>query len=177
MFDKLKREAITPGARKVVTFLLGDRGAAMIEATISILLLLLVTFGIIQFGLILFVENSMQDAVRQAVRETSVGSSVLENSAQVSGTRPLCTTPSSIVTVADFDNDGITDNTSVTPAERIACDGVGDVPGTFYVVGYLTGDEVTIELEVNLNSILLVNILSLISGSSLIVSETMTLEQ
>jgi Flp pilus assembly protein TadG len=156
--------------------LVQDLGAAMIEATIVVSLLLLLTFGIIQFGLIFFVENTMQEAVRQSVRETSVGASVLEDAAAESGSRPSCLSVSTTVTVADFDKDGTTDNTAVSPAEWIACDFVSSIPGNFFVDGYQSGEEVTLELEVDLSSILLVNVFGLIAGSNIIVSETMALE-
>ena len=76
----------------------------------------------------------------------------------------------------DFDKDGSTDNTAVSPAEWIACDRVSSIPGNFFVDGYQSGDEVTLELEVDLSSILLMNVFGLIAGSNIIVSETMALE-
>ena len=177
MFTNMKlRKRLRQAAALPARLLREERGAAMVEATISITLLLLLTFGIVQFGLIFYVENSMQNAVRESVRETSVGASVLENEVVASGGRQQCSGVSSTVTVADFDLDGATDNTVVAPAEWIACDYVASLPGNFLVDGFRNGEGVTVEMEVTLNSILLVDIFGLIGGSSIIVSETMSLE-
>jgi hypothetical protein len=168
MYTDMKlRQRLRQAAAQPARLLREERGAAMVEATISITLLLLLTFGIVQFGLIFYVENSMQNAVRESVRETSV---------VASGGRQQCSGVSSTVTVADFDLDGATDNTVVAPAEWIACDYVASLPGSFLVDGFRDGEGITVEMEVPLNSILLVDIFGLIGGSSIIVSETMSLE-
>jgi Flp pilus assembly protein TadG len=51
---------------------LGDRGAASVEFALILPVLLLVLFGIVQFGLLFSVQNQMVNAAREAARAMAV---------------------------------------------------------------------------------------------------------
>ncbi len=50
-----------------------DRGAAMVEFTLVAPILILLTSGVIQFGYVFFLQNTMQNLARDAARGISVG--------------------------------------------------------------------------------------------------------
>ncbi len=51
----------------------GQRGAAAVEMALVLPILVGITFGIIQFGSILFLQNNMVSAAREASRKLAVG--------------------------------------------------------------------------------------------------------
>ncbi|MEX2201153.1 MAG: TadE family protein [Dongiaceae bacterium] len=50
-----------------------ERGAAMVEMTLVAPMLIFLTSGIIQFGYIFFIQNTMQNLARDAARGVAVG--------------------------------------------------------------------------------------------------------
>ena len=62
----------TPRARRVVRFVRDERGAALVEfAMISVVLMILI-FGIIDFGRALYTKNSLTNAAREGGRYAAV---------------------------------------------------------------------------------------------------------
>ena len=56
---------------------LGDRGGAAVEFALVAPILLALVFGIIQFGMVMFVQNNMMNAAREAARQHAVGAVTL----------------------------------------------------------------------------------------------------
>lgn len=49
-----------------------EKGAALVEMAISLTLLLLILFGIIEFGRVFYIKNSLTNAAREGARRASV---------------------------------------------------------------------------------------------------------
>ena len=64
-----------------------DRGAAAVEAALVLPLLLLLVFGIIDFGRMLNAQIQLTEAAREGARARSVGASISEAEARVQAVR------------------------------------------------------------------------------------------
>ena len=62
---------------QMTQFLNGERGAAALETALILPFLVTLTFGVISFGSILFVQNNMLHAARETARTIAVGDATL----------------------------------------------------------------------------------------------------
>jgi len=86
-----------------------ERGAALVEFTLVLPILILLTAGVVQFGYIFFVQNTMQNMAREAARGIAVG--------ELSATGSDTTCPGGVA----------------GSAEEHVCDGLSGLNGTFTV--------------------------------------------
>ena len=86
-----------------------EQGAALVEFTLVLPILILLTAGVVQFGYMFFVQNTMQNMAREAARGIAVG--------ELSATGSDTTCPGG----------------AAGSAEEHVCDGLSGLNGTFTV--------------------------------------------
>ena len=77
-----------------------SRGSAAVELVFAIPILLLLLFGMIQFGFIFFIWNDMENAAREGARRLAVDDSITESDAQSTVTAWLVTWPTTFTVTA-----------------------------------------------------------------------------
>ncbi|MBB3065577.1 MULTISPECIES: TadE/TadG family type IV pilus assembly protein [Limibacillus] len=135
--------------RKLKRFRATCQGGVMIEAAIAVPLFIILVSSIIQLG---FIANSyvqMQDAVRFAAREMSVG---------------RVTSGGGVYTNTCASASG----QAATTAQRVVCDQVSALPGNFSVVADQNASGASlVRLTIPLNDLLFFNISFLGGGGTL----------
>ena len=86
------------GSRK--TLARDSRGSAAVELVFALPMLLLLLFGMIQFGFIFFVWNDMENAAREGARRLAVDSSITEAAAKTRVEAWLVTWPTTFSVTA-----------------------------------------------------------------------------
>ncbi len=134
-------------------------GAVLVEMTLLTPLLVLLFATVGQWGLIFYTHSSMESAARAAVRELAVGDAHDETN----GTLTNCASISGI---------GADGNAS---AEQIACNQIAGLFGTFSVAATdgtgAHGADARVTLEVERNSIVILDPMGLIAPSSSFTAE------
>lgn len=84
---RTSREAGLPGRRRWLGRA-GERGVALLETALVAPMILLLVFGVLEFGLVLNDMSSMRQGVRDAARQGSVGNYGTTTSCGLSGVSP-----------------------------------------------------------------------------------------
>lgn len=103
-----------------------ESGASAVEFALVLPILMLLLFGIIQYGLHFFAKQSAVSAVREAARRTAVGDLV------ACGSNPTSTTPPAVASFRRFVYDQVnlgTDNMTITRSFKDATTGSARTPG------------------------------------------------
>lgn len=132
-----------------------DRGAALIEMTLVAPMLILLTSGIIQFGYIFFIKNTMQNLAREAARSVAVGELT--------------------ATGGDVDCPGGTEGS----AEEMACDGLAGFSGTFTVNAIDppdAGDDVIVTISLPAIDAAVMDVLGVLDEGTIVAEATMRKE-
>ena len=132
-----------------------DRGAALVEFTLIAPILIFLTSGIIQFGYVFFLQNTMQNLARDAARGVAVG--------DLDGSTGDVTCPG-----------GGTDS-----AQELICDGLADFSGTFTVNAVdpaNPGDDVIVTVSLPMADAAVMDVLDVMSSGTLSASATMRKE-
>lgn len=141
--------------KRLLSVLRCDRGAAMVEFTLVAPILIFLTAGIIQFGYVFFLKNSMHNLAREGARGIAVG--------ELTGDGSDTTCPGGIA----------------GSAEELICDGLADFTGTFTVNAIDPpdpGDDVIVTISLPMADAAVMDPLDLMSTGTLSVDATMRKE-
>ena len=132
-----------------------DRGAAMVEFTLVAPILIFLTAGIVQFGYVFFLQNTMQNLARDAARGISVG--------ELTGSAGDVTCPGG----------------AAGSAQAVICGGLSSFSGTFTVNAVdpaASGDDVIVTVSLPMADAAVMDVLDVMSDGTLSVSATMRKE-
>jgi hypothetical protein len=132
-----------------------DRGAALVEFTLIAPILIFLTSGIIQFGYVFFIQNTMQNLARDAARGISVG--------ELDGSTGDVTCPGG----------------GADSAQALICAGVADFSGTFTVNAVEPanpGEDVIVTVSLPMADAAVMDVLDVMSSGTLTASATMRME-
>lgn len=141
--------------RNVLRALRCDRGAAMVEFTLVLPILIFLTAGIVQFGYVFFVKNTMQNLAREAARGIAVG--------ELTGSGSNVACPG-----------GAADS-----GEKLVCDGVAAFSGTFTVNAVDppdAGDDVIVTVTLPMQDAAVMDVLDVMSSGTITTDATMRKE-
>ena len=127
----------------------------MVEMTLVAPMLIFLTSGIIQFGYIFFIQNTMQNLARDAARSVAVGELTASGS--------------------DTDCPG----GAVGSAEEMACDGLAGFSGTFTVNATNppdTGDDVIVTISLPAADAAVMDVLGVLDEGTISAEATMRKE-
>lgn len=131
-------------------------GAVLVETLISLPILVLFTFVIVQMGYVFFVFSTMVHVSQHVSREIAVGSADDETN----GTYTAC---GSLVGVSA---DGL------ESAESMACDMIENIPGNFSVLASDTvaggaaspGDAIQVSIQIQTSSMIPIDVMKMATG-------------
>ena len=108
-----------------------ERGAAAVEFALVVLPLLLLLFGIIEFGRIYFIQLSLTNAARDAVRTVAISDDPLELAASLGGAPGIRYGSGAVVVVSPADGcaTASTVRVSVTITQEESILGIVNGPG------------------------------------------------
>lgn len=132
-----------------------DRGAAMVEFTLVAPILIFLTCGIIQFGYVFFLQNTMQNLARDAARGISVGA--------LTGSAGNVNCPGG----------------AAGSAQEMICGGLSGFSGAFSLNAVDppdSGDDVTVTVSLPMADAAVMDVLDVMSSGTLSVSATMRKE-
>lgn len=132
-----------------------DRGAALVEFTLVAPILIFLTSGIIQFGYVFFIQNTMQNLARDAARGISVG--------ELTGSDGDVTCPGG----------------GADTAQAMICGGLADFSGTFTVNALQpenSGEDVIVTVSLPMSDAAVMDVLDVMSSGTLTASATMRME-
>jgi hypothetical protein len=141
--------------KRLLSVLRCDRGAAMVEFTLVAPILIFLTAGIVQFGYVFFLQNTMQNLAREGARGISVG--------ELTGTGSNTTCPGG----------------AVGSAEELICDGLAEFSGTFTVNALDppdAGDDVVVTVSLPMADAAVMDVLDVMSEGTISVNATMRKE-
>jgi Flp pilus assembly protein TadG len=78
-----------------------DRGSALVETAIILPVLLLIVFGIFEFGRAMFISNTLNNAAREGARRAAVSPAPIDINAFVASSIPFDKTDLSITTTPE----------------------------------------------------------------------------
>jgi hypothetical protein len=132
-----------------------DRGAAMVEFTLVAPILIFLTAGIVQFGYVFFLQNTMQNLARDAARGISVG--------ELTGSAGDVSCPGG----------------GGGSAQEMICGGLASFSGTFTVNAVdppNTGEDVVVTVSLPMADAAVMDVLDVMSEGTLSVTATMRKE-
>ena len=141
--------------KRLLRMLRCDRGAAMVEFTLVAPILIFLTCGIIQFGYVFFLQNTMQNLARDAARGISVGALTVSNG------NVSCP------------------GGAAGSAQLMICGGLSGFSGTFSLNAVNpanSGDDVTVTVSLPMADAAVMDVLNVMSSGTLSVSATMRKE-
>lgn len=132
-----------------------DRGAAMVEFTLVAPILILLTCGIVQFGYVFYLQNTMQNLARDAARGISVGA--------LTGSSGSVNCPGG----------------AAGSAQAMICGGLSGFTGSFSLNAVNpadSGDDVIVTVSLPMADAAVMDVLDVMSSGTLSVSATMRKE-